>query len=908
MEWLLGIIVIAFFLASPLILPWINRSRIKKLKEEVRVLRAHINGILAALDKQGIEVIPQTFQQFTPHTTFTPIPETFQETPLATAAPKPKPAVSPEITFAKTSEKPATQPQAAKPLKEKKVGFEQQFGARLPVWIGGIALAFAGFYMIKYSIESGLLDERVRVVLGSIFGFALLAAGNWIRSKPNFANGTRIAQALSGAGIADLYVSSFAAANLYHLISPVTAFICMAVITGAAVILSLRHGAPIALLGMLGGFLTPALVGSSEPNTPLLFAYLYAVLSGLMVVIRKERWWWLSIPTVLFAFGWVIIWLLSDYRPGDSLWVGLFLLGISISVVAQSRGDVEASGREKGGLFSLPAILNYLTLSGACVLMGAAAHHSGFTLLEWSFFGLLAAGAIALSWFNYKIYWFAPWLAFAVSLVMLCAWNAPSHGDFILVAGCFAALFTVSGAWLVWHSERPVHWAIISVTSALGYYLLAYFELNAYTRIALFMGEPAKTLHIWGFLAMGLALASLAMTKRIMSHFHQEQAITQRLLTAYALSTTAFISISLCIELPREFLSVAFALQIFAIAWVNTRVQIRALRWLAFGLSLCFAFIILPQMMLLMQVALYSITEIEWNVQKSVPIVAWPLFQLGLPALLFAASSYFLRKRQDDWIVRLFEASAVGLLAIMGYYLSRHAFHTPQDVLFVTAGFTERGTITAVLFLFGLGCLAFGRRFSRIAISWSGLVLCAISLLRIAYFDLLLYNPLFSDQEVGMRPILNSLIITYAAPVAFIAALNRELVYLGHQQLLKFTGAFMLLLAFVFVSFEVTQFYHGSNLSVGEVTNAEIYTYSATWLLFGIALLLVGTLRKDKMIRIASLVVILLTIGKVFLYDADELTGLYRVFSFLGLGISLLALSYFYTRFVFGSKAETPQE
>ena len=56
----------------------------------------------------------------------------------------------------------------------------------------------------------------------------------------------------------------------------------------------------------------------------------------------------------------------------------------------------------------------------------------------------------------------------------------------------------------------------------------------------------------------------------------------------------------------------------------------------------------------------------------------------------------------------------------------------------------------------------------------------------------------------------------------------------------------------------------------------------------------------------------LLAVGKVFLYDTAELEGLYRVFSFFGLGFSLLGLSYVYTRFVFGGKdhagGEAPED
>jgi uncharacterized membrane protein len=48
----------------------------------------------------------------------------------------------------------------------------------------------------------------------------------------------------------------------------------------------------------------------------------------------------------------------------------------------------------------------------------------------------------------------------------------------------------------------------------------------------------------------------------------------------------------------------------------------------------------------------------------------------------------------------------------------------------------------------------------------------------------------------------------------------------------------------------------------------------------------------------AALGLMLITVGKVFLIDAAELAGLWRVFSFLGLGLCLIGLSWFTTRFV----------
>jgi uncharacterized membrane protein len=107
------------------------------------------------------------------------------------------------------------------------------------------------------------------------------------------------------------------------------------------------------------------------------------------------------------------------------------------------------------------------------------------------------------------------------------------------------------------------------------------------------------------------------------------------------------------------------------------------------------------------------------------------------------------------------------------------------------------------------------------------------------------------------------------------------------------------LVVFCGVSLMVRQRFHAETLATGLTTLAEIYSYSVAWLLLGIALLVIGVWRHHALLRSASLLVLLCTVGKVFLYDASELTGLYRVASFFGLGLSLLALSWFYSKRVF---------
>jgi len=77
----------------------------------------------------------------------------------------------------------------------------------------------------------------------------------------------------------------------------------------------------------------------------------------------------------------------------------------------------------------------------------------------------------------------------------------------------------------------------------------------------------------------------------------------------------------------------------------------------------------------------------------------------------------------------------------------------------------------------------------------------------------------------------------------------------------------------------------------------ELYAYSIVWLLFGVALLAAGFWRDVAALRHAGMVLVCLVVAKVFLIDMAGLTGLLRVFSFLGLGAALLGLGYAYRRF-----------
>ncbi|HJX27453.1 MAG TPA: DUF2339 domain-containing protein, partial [Thermoanaerobaculia bacterium] len=388
---------------------------------------------------------------------------------------------------------PEPAPPAARP-----VSLEERLGARLPVWIGSIALALAGAFLVKYSFDKGLFSPTVRVAFGVMFGLGLLGAGEWMRRSNE-----RVAQGLSAAGVADLYACFLAGVHLYGLIPPGLGFGLMALTTVVAVVLSLRQGIMVALIGMIGGFLTPYLVRSGEGGIRGLFAYLLLLQVGLLVVSRRRGWQEVGALSIGGGLVWTVIWMLNPYQPGDEIWLGLFLLlSMASTLIACLAGTPQDIGVR-------PALPVWVAAGGGLLAMALVADRGGYDTVEWGLFGLIAAGILVLARLRPA---FRPlaWVAGAIGIVLLGAWGAGLEdgdvGRFMLTAAALGALFA-GGAYLAsWGDEKPGQWGALSVISGLFLFLIA---------VAATEGKLERP---WGAVALGIAalylVAALPVARR----------------------------------------------------------------------------------------------------------------------------------------------------------------------------------------------------------------------------------------------------------------------------------------------------------------------------------------------------------------------------------------------------------
>jgi len=190
-------------------------------------------------------------------------------------------------------------------------------------------------------------------------------------------------------------------------------------------------------------------------------------------------------------------------------------------------------------------------------------------------------------------------------------------------------------------------------------------------------------------------------------------------------------------------------------------------------------------------------------------------------------------------------------------------------------------------------------------IEFATTALSVMALAAILIGHLFAFNPMITNDSIGNNLIFNDLLLAYALPALLCGLVFYSAKDVRHQALVKSAGIAALVLFLTYLSLEVRTFFHGSNLAYGFMTDPESYSYSAIWLLYGLALLGGGILFQTSALRYASIPIVVLTILKVFLYDMSNLTGILQAASFGGLGVVLIAIGLLYQRLIFPPDAPT---
>lgn len=899
-----------------------HNLRIKQLEARVQELQnALANKVLTADTGESIPPLDSMT-----HATAQPIEDQPEaEIEDSSAADIEEPAAAARDA-AETFEEDAA-PAAGRTPSQAKESLESTIGARWAVWVGGIALAFGGIFMVKYSIESGLLSPGVRLILAALFGLALIAAGEAIRRRAapvlgNAFQNAMIPGVLTAAGVVALFGSTYAAHGVYGFIGPATAFVLLALISLATLGLSLLHGQALAGLGLLASMATPALIASTSPKPWILFGYLTLTWLATLLASRLRRW--LIAPSL--ANGLLSLWplLYITFSPAVDL------TPVTLSMLAMIGGTIflwpgrypiqepARENREAGPVddmaqpqhavgqwaaflaraplgMTLTASVGALTVS-LCLLTYALDY--GYPIADATFmFAAIVAAVAAFGAGRLHAAW-ATILSAAIAVIgasgVLTNWIAgiePSAADGTIslqstvlyeVLG-LGAIFVLIGSFFLRHfarEEKPYAalWSLVMAATPLAIATISFVNFGNWT---------LDWLH--GLYGVGLAIVLIGLAEWQYRREGEAESLPTNILAAGSFAAAIFALHTLAHHAAATIL-----LPVLGIAYLLAG---RLRSWPVLPWAMVAALII-------------TMGRIAWQptIVDPADLGTTPVFNMllagyGIPAALAACAAFITRQSPSLRLRNTLQALACFLTLLTIAILVRHAMNggVLNDAV-PTLG--EQSIYTLLAIGASATLMALDLSAASPVFRYGGMALGAASVVMILTLHLLGLNPFVTGESTGRIPLFNLLLLAYLLPaiayggLALYARNRRPPPYVA---MLALAAAVM---AFAWATLSVRRFWQGEYIPFWNgFIQGELYSYSVVWLLIGIALLGLGARFEARSLRIASAALVSIAVVKAFLIDMANLEGFLRALSFIGLGAVLIGIGLFYQKILTGKKA-----
>ena len=900
---LLAALAIPLIAIAALVVALSQFSAIRRLDERLRALEfARAQGPLpqgaaptaAAPQPPSTTLAPATTPASTAQTETARAPAT-EATEITASAAAESPAAPPPLP---PSPPPSVPPVgAASPPPPRSIGFEERFGTRWVVWVGGIALALGGIFLVRYTIQQGLIGPGVRIALGALLAAALVAIGEWSRRRERLAGipglpSADIPSILTAAGTVVAYATVYAAYALYEFLPPGVAFILLGIVALLTLAAALLHGPALAGLGVVGAFGTPLLVASDKPDYWALYIYIAIVTAAAFALARARLWLWLAVTAIVLGALWTLPG--TDVSPVEAIGAHVFnaLAGFVLAAVFLVCGLLYGPEAKLGEV----EWVSTLSLSVYVLVTAFLVFATGEDSVPFTAFIILTAATVAIAWRTEAATAAVP-VAAILAIAVMADWAVPrnlsnliapagpaapaiadpqryDYGSHFLLAAAWAAMFGVTGFLAQGRSTRalaPILWAACAAVVPLAMLIALYYRVAGLDRSLPFAGLAL-------LLAAIFAVATEALVQRApRPGLPAASAI-------FATGTLAALALALTFALEKGWLTIALALMSPAAAWVSEKRPLPALRWLA------------AAMVMVTLARIGYEPRIVGDELGRTPIFNWLLYGYGVPALSFWVAGWLLRRRGDDLPARIADAGAIVFTVLLVILQIRH-YITGGDIYQPVNAITEAALDVNAGLALTIALEHIRGRSGSIVHNVGALVVAAATLCVIVFDLIIVIGPRFNNNPVGGL-FFNTILLAYGLPavlaiiLALIARTTRPMAY----RIVAASTA--VILALFYLTLQVRRFFHGEILA-GPTSDAEQYCYSSAWLVFGIALLAVGFFLRSQPARMLALGVITLTVAKVFIIDTASISGIYRALSVIGLGVVLLGIGFLYQRLLF---------
>ncbi|QDZ11322.1 DUF2339 domain-containing protein [Devosia ginsengisoli] len=761
---------------------------------------------------------------------------------------------------------------------------ERVMGVQPPVWGGAIMLLIAGFFLARMAADNGFFTPTLGVIVCAI-GALLALAGAFVVRRLQITNYQQISAALASAAIGTLYATAFLSSAAFGLTSLLTGFLLSAGTAALALAIAFIFGRPVLIVGLLGGYLAPFFLLADAPQALVFHLYLAALLIAGAATCIRLGWWSLLTPVVLLHFAWLAAFLYIGAPPDAPELSTLVALVVSplVLFLLVERGP-ETTARGWGPTELSTALAMFLVLAGASwtdfsplYLVGVCALGLGTALM--TVFG--RSGTLTPTY-----------IAVAGWLLMMASWREPDGPARLVVGLVMLAAIAVPLVVGMLRGRPALRAASVLCVAVTLSFVSTMVDLDGWIGV-----RDLPTM--WAALALLFAAAAVAGALFLGRAVAPEAADGVR--GIFSASASGYVSLAIVAVVDPNYFALAAALQVLGLALVQRRYPLQHLPLVA-GLYIGVYFGLLA-LSILAWAEPGSLREIADYVPGSPPWDA-PVVALLLPALAFLLAATILRGT-PAWLVRVLDNAAVALGAFGLTYLilPEPGQIIPPDTLIWSSLWGN------AILLLSLAAVAAGTWLARQGLREAGLV---VSLVMLAIIGLAVVLPVYGfwpRWHVPGLPLLNVSLTGIVLPGLLALALAWVMRGVeGTAQWMRWLFAIaggVLVLTGILV--DIRHLFHPDMLQ-GDSGAIERYTYSAGMLLLAFAALLIGTRLDSQPLRYGSLAIMLATVAKVFLFDIGGLEGLWRVASFVGMGLALLATSWFYGRHVFGSRSKPAED
>jgi len=239
-------------------------------------------------------------------------------------------AEEPLLLSMPASAAPPTAPPSAERSSVSSKITELRLGQKWLLVAGLVITVLAVGYFLQYSFERNWIGPAGRVSLAYLVGIGMLGVGEFCRRRKFELFGLY----LLGGGVAVLYFASYAAFQIYHLIGQLPAFGLMALVTVLAGMLSLFYDTKwLAVLGIIGGFLTPVVLSTGADNQVALMTYMTILNGGILAIAAFKRWHLLNYLGLAFTWLLFTAWYVRHYVD-PKFWTTTIFLNLFFLVYA----------------------------------------------------------------------------------------------------------------------------------------------------------------------------------------------------------------------------------------------------------------------------------------------------------------------------------------------------------------------------------------------------------------------------------------------------------------------------------------------------------------------------------------------------------------------------------------------